>query len=55
MGYASSEMIAFSMYAMYAGLGFRGMFNALTELKKSAGLYKSIYDVIGSVKDDKIF
>jgi len=32
MGYASSEMMAFSLYAMYAGLGFRGMYNALTEL-----------------------
>jgi ABC-type multidrug transport system, ATPase and permease components len=55
MGYASSEMIAFSMYALYAGMGFRGMFNTLTEMKKSAGLYKGIYDIIGSVKDDPIF
>lgn len=55
MGYASSEMIAFSMYALYAGMGFRGMLNSMTELKKSIGLYKGIYDIIGSVKDDPIF
>lgn len=55
MGHMGSEMISLSIYALYAGMGFRGIFNALTELKKSAGLYNSIYNIIGSVKDDKMF
>jgi len=55
MGHMGSEMISLSMYALYAGLGFRGIFNSITELKKSAGLYNGIFNIIGSVKDDKTF
>jgi len=55
MGHMGSEMISLSMYALYAGMGFRGIFNSITELKKSAGLYNGIYNIIGSVKDDKTF
>lgn len=55
MGHLGSEMISLSIYALYAGMGFRGIFNALTELKKSAGLYNGIYNIIGSVKNDDTF
>ena len=42
-------MITFSMYSLYAGLGFRSMFKSYTELKKTAGIYSGIRDIIGSV------
>jgi len=55
MGHMGSEMISLSMYALYAGMGFRGVFNSLTELKKSAGLYNGIYNILGSIKNDEMF
>ena len=55
MGHMGSEMISLSIYALYAGMGFRGIFNAITELKKSAGLYNGIYNILGTMKDDKLF
>ena len=54
-GYMGSEMIAFSMYSLYAGLGFRSMFNSYTELKKTAGIYSGIRDIIGSVENTPEF
>ena len=48
-------MITFSIYSLYAGLGFRSLFNSYTMLKKTAGIYSDIRDIIGAVKNTPEF
>ena len=55
MDLAGPELISSSIYALYVGMGFRSIFNSFTELKKTAGIYHGIYDIIGSVKDCRVY
>lgn len=44
------------MYAFYVGVGARAFVNTYTELKKTAGLYEGIVDVVGSdVTSSKVY
>ena len=36
-------------------MGFRSLIETYSELKKNAGLYEGIKEIIGSVKNDKIY
>lgn len=43
---AGPEMISFLIYGVFTAAGIRGVFNSITELEKTASIYRSIYEII---------
>ena len=50
VGIVGPEMISFLIYGLFSAVGIRSVFNSLTELEKTASIYRSIHEII---KDDK--
>lgn len=52
---SSPDMVSSAIYAFYVGMGFRGVLNCYTELAKTSGLYSGIKELVGDLKDDKVY
>ena len=45
VGIMGPEMISFLIYGLFTGAGLRSVFTAMTELEKTASIYRSIYEI----------
>ena len=48
-------MVSSAIYALYVGMGFRSLLNSYTELAKTAALFDGIQEIVGDLKNDKIY